>query len=100
MPGIFAIFARVRAAAAIVSCSSASPWIASCLRAPSSEAISSAEGDVERTSRIARPTAATSIRPVGATCSIALCVSDPTILCVLVRTASAPCASALGGRSG
>ena len=35
-----------------------------------------------------------------ATCSIALCVSEPTILCVLVSTASAPSFSALSGRSG
>ena len=41
-PGIVADrFARVRAAAAIVSCSSASPWTASWRRAASSEAISS-----------------------------------------------------------
>ena len=37
---------------------------------------------VERTRRIARPTAPTSIAAGGATCSIALCVSEPTILCV------------------
>ena len=53
-----------------------------------------------RTSRTARATASGSMRPVGATCSIADCVSEPTILCVEVSTASAPCWSADGGRSG
>ena len=58
------------------------------------------EGDVERTRRIARPTAVTSTRPVSATWSIALCVSEPTILWVEVRTASAPSARADSGTSG
>ena len=69
-------------------------------RAASSEAISSEDGDVLRTSRTARATASASMRPVGATCSIADWVSEPTILCVEVSTASAPCWSADGGRSG
>ena len=76
------------------------PWITSCRRAASSEAISSEDGDVLRVSRIARATASGSMRPVGATWSIADWVSEPTILCVEVRTASAPCCSADGGRSG
>ena len=80
--------------------SSAWPWMTSWRRAASSDAISSDEGDVQRTSRTARATASGSTRPVGATCSIADCVSEPTILCVEVSTASAPCWSALGGRSG
>ena len=91
---------RARLEAAIVRDSSAWPWMTSWRRAASSEAISSDDGDVERTSRTARATASGSIRPVAATCSIADCVSDPTILCVHVSTASAPCCSALGGRSG
>ena len=82
---------RARAEAVIVRDSSASPWTASWRRAASSEAISSDDGDVERTSRTARATASGSMRPVGATCSIADCVSEPTILCVEVSTASAPC---------
>ena len=62
--------------------------------------MSSADGEVERVRRIVRATAAGSIRPVGATWSIADWVSEPTILCVEVSTASAPCASALGGTRG
>ena len=80
--------------------SSAWPWITSWRRAASSDAISSADGDVVRTSRTARPTASGSMRPVAATCSIADCVSEPTILWVEVSTASAPCCSAEGGNAG
>ena len=47
-----------------------------------------------------RATLPGSTRPLGATCSIADCVSEPTILCVEVSTASAPSCSALGGSSG
>jgi hypothetical protein len=91
---------RARFDAAIVRDRSAWPWMTSWRRAASSEAISSEDGDVLRTSRTARATASGSMRPVGATCSIADCVSEPTILCVEVSTASAPCWSADGGRSG
>ena len=99
-PGTASIAARARSPAAIVRSSSASPWTASWRRAASSDAISSAEGDVERVSRTIRATWPGSIRPVGATCSIADWVSEPTILCVEVSTASAPSASALSGTSG
>ena len=61
---------------------------------------SSADGDVLRVSRTMRATRSASTRPVGATCSIADCVSEPTILCVEVSTASAPSCSALAGRPG
>ena len=80
--------------------SSASPWTASWRRAASSEDISSADGDVLRVSRTMRATWSGSIRPLGATCSIADCVSEPTILCVEVITASAPSARALAGTPG
>ena len=99
-PSTASIAARAASPAAIVRPSSAWPCTASWRRAPSSEAISSAEGDVLRVSRTMRATTSGSIRPVGATCSIADCVSEPTILCVEVSTASAPSWSALGGRSG
>ena len=97
---VASIASRARADAAIVRDSSDWPWITSCRRAASSEAISSDDGEVLRVSRTARATASGSMRPVGATCSIADWVSEPTILCVEVSTASAPCWSADGGRSG
>jgi hypothetical protein len=62
-----------------------------------SERIRSEEGLVERSRRMARPTAPASTRPLSPTWSIALCVSEPAILCVLVSIASAPCHSAVGG---
>ena len=40
------------------------------------------------------------MRPDGETWSMADCVSEPTILCVDVSTASAPCLSAEGGSAG
>ena len=40
------------------------------------------------------------MRSPSTTCSIALCVSEPTILCVDVSTASAPCDAALGRQVG
>ncbi len=46
---------------------------------------------------MARATAAGSMRSPCPTWSIALWVSEPAILCVLVSTASAPCVSPLGG---
>ena len=81
--------------------SSASPWSASWRRAPSSEAISSADCEVERTSRT-RARDRVGVDPAGraATCSIADCVSEPTILCVEVIIASAPSVSADGGSVG
>ena len=63
----------------------------------SSDASRSDDGLVERSSRSAWPTAAASTRPLWPTCSIALCVSEPAILCVLVTIASAPWESAFGG---
>ena len=80
--------------------SSASPWIASCRRALSSEASSSELGLVERTSRTQRATSSGSIRPPAATCSIADWVRLPTILCVEVSTASAPAATGDSGSAG
>ena len=50
-----------------------------------------------RKSRSARATDSGSIRPLSPTCSIALWVSEPAILWVLVSIASAPWASAGGG---
>ena len=99
-PGTAASFARVRMTAASVSCRIASPWTAIWRRDASSDASRSEDGEVVRSSRIARPTAPMSMRSPSTTCSIALCVSDPMILCVDVSTASAPSASAPGGRSG
>ena len=99
-PSIVAIWSRARIEAAIVRDSSASPWTASWRRAASSDAMSSADCDVERTSRTQRPTSSASMRPPAATWSIADCVSEPTILCVEVSTASAPRASALAGSAG
>ena len=55
-------------------------------------ASSSDDGEVERTRRTARAERGRRRSGrVGATWSIALCVSEPTILCVEVSTASAPC---------
>ncbi len=99
-PGVLASLSRVRCTAASVSCSSASPWTASCRREASSDAMSSDDGDVERTRRIARAIASASTRSPWPTCSIADCVRDPAILWVLVSTASAPSDSALAGTSG
>ena len=98
MPGIVCSFARATSIASSVSYSSCSPCSASWRRAPSSEASSSDDGLVERSSRSARATAPASTRPLCPTCSIALWVSEPAILCVLVSIASAPCDSAVGGR--
>ena len=64
-PATASIASRASTDAAIVRSSSASPWMASWRRAASSEAISSDDGDVERTSRTARATASGSIRPVA-----------------------------------
>ena len=61
MPGIVTSFSWQASIAWSVSCRSCSPCSASWRRAPSSEASSSDEGDVERTRRMARPTAAGSI---------------------------------------
>ena len=47
-----------------------------------------------------RPQPNPTTRPLSPMCSIALWVSEPAILCVLVSIASAPCASAPFGRSG
>ena len=82
--------------------SSASPWIASCRRALSSEASSSELGLVERTRRTQRETWSGSIRipPRAPTCSIADWVRLPTILCVEVSTASAPAATGDSGSVG
>ena len=62
MPGIVASFSRHASIAWSVSCSSCSPCSASWRRAPSSEASSSDDGEVERTRRMARATAAGSMR--------------------------------------
>ena len=62
--------------------------------------MSSADGDVLRVRRTVRATAPGSIRPVGAMWSIADWVSEPTVLCVEVSTASAPRSSALAGTPG
>src|SRR5215207_6899751 len=97
MPSIVSSFARATSIASSVSNSSCSPCSASWRRAPSSEASSSEEGLVERSSRSARPTAPTSIRSPSPTCSIALWVNEPAILCVLVSIASALWDSAVGG---
>ena len=93
--GVRASSSRRRREAASVSCSSASPWTASWRRAASRLAMSNELGDVERTSRTTRARRSPSMRSVWATWSIADCVSEPTILCVLVSTASAPWLSAL-----
>ena len=77
----------------------ASPCSTSWRRAPSSDSISSDDGDVERISRSVRATASGSIRPEPETCSSADWVSDPAILCTDVSIASASSDSALGGRS-
>jgi hypothetical protein len=77
---------------------SASPCTPSWRRPASSEAISSELGLVDRTRRTARATAPVSIRPVGATWSIADWVRLPTILCVEVSITSAPSANADSGR--
>ena len=99
MPSIVSSFSRATSIARSVSHSSCSPCSASWRRAASKDAISSDDGLVERSSRSARPTAPASTRPLAPMCSIALCVSDPAILCVLVSMASAPCDSAVGGSS-
>jgi hypothetical protein len=96
-PGIVSIFARATAIASSVSNRSCSPCRASWRRAASSEAMSSDDGLVERSSRRARATAAASTRPLRPMWSIALWVSEPAILCVLVSIVSAPCESAVGG---
>ena len=98
IPWIVSSFARATSIASSVSCSSCSPCRASWRRALSSEASSSDDGLVERSSRSARATAPASTRPLLPTWSIALWVSEPAILCVLVTIASAPCDSAVGGR--
>ena len=97
IPSIVSSFARATPIASSVSCSSCSPCSASWRRAPSSDASSSDDGLVERSSRSARPIAPASISSLSPTCSIALCVSEPAILCVLVSIASPPCDSAVGG---
>ena len=79
--------------------SSASPCSTSWRRAPSSDSISSDDGEVERSSRSVRATASGSIRPESDTCSSALWVNDPAILCTEVSIASAPTCSAFGGSS-
>ena len=61
MPSIVSSFARATPIASSVSNSSCSPCSASWRRAPSSEAISSEDGLVERSSRSARATASGSI---------------------------------------
>jgi hypothetical protein len=98
-PGIWSIASAVLREAAIVLLRSASPCSTSCRRAPSSDSISSDEGDVERISRNVRATASRLIRPESLTCSSADCVSEPAILCTEVSIASAPMCSAFGGRS-
>ena len=70
--------------------SSASPCSTSWRRAPSSDSISSDDGDVERMSRSVRATASGSMRPESETCSSADWVSEPAILCTDVSIASAP----------
>ncbi len=99
-PGTSSIAARAAAPAAMVRDSSASPCTTSWRRAASSDAMSSEDCDVERTRRTMRASRSVSTRPVGATCSSADCVREPTILCVEVSTASAPCCRADGGSAG
>jgi hypothetical protein len=97
MPSIVSSFARATPIASSVSNRSCSPCSESWRRAASSDAMSSDEGLVDRSSRSARAIAPGSIRPLLPMCSIALCVSEPAILCVLVSIASAPWESAVGG---
>jgi len=96
-PGILSISAAVRREAAIVLLNSASPCRTSWRRAPSSESISSEDGDVERIRRSMRATASGSTRPESPTCSSADWVRLPAILCTEVSIASAPTCSAFGG---
>ena len=71
--------------------SSASPCSTSWRRAPSSESISSEDGEVERISRSVRATASGSIAAgVGRRAAARDCVSEPAILCTDVSIASAP----------
>ena len=71
--------------------------MASWRRAASSDASRRELGLVDRMSRTIRATRSVSTRSVPARWSIADWVSEPTILCVEVSAASAPCCSAEGG---